>query len=512
MAGIRIPFIAEVSDFLRGKRSVTEGLEDVVDSLDDVGDAGEDLERKFKDVFDTVQRDSKRAGKDMGDSITDGARRAGEGVDDFKDEANSTAREAAASFDGSAESIGDAFQEVAANAFAGFGPAGAAAGLAAAAGIGLAIQSLQQAADEANELTQDAVELSHTLGDPDMAARAADLADRWTEVTEAISDARSIWEVWQPRATTLIEDFAAASSNAAFDVEALYDAFNDPNPVTRLAGMKKALEELREVEQEEARKRNLAQKDVFNQSQRAREAVEKEIATQEAAVEILEAKARAVGMTTEEYQANEEATARAADVQQSYNAALEDAGDAVSVYEGVLERKQTAEQNAAEATAAATEDSADSWQDYATEVTVTTQDLIDEWTRQAEAARTFEANLATIAAAGGQVLADELRKQGPEVAGATADLIAKAGPEEQRAAIAAHAAATGAEVGRGISTGLSSEQQTFSRAIEGFVKGIPVPSITVKPTLDTRGAEADLQAWLRRERELLVNARGRLVV
>jgi hypothetical protein len=67
-----------------------------------------------------------------------------EGLGEFRDEANSTAKESAASFDGSAESIGDAFQEIAANAFAGFGPAGAVAGLAAAAGLGLVFAQVEK--------------------------------------------------------------------------------------------------------------------------------------------------------------------------------------------------------------------------------------------------------------------------------------------------------------------------------------------------------------------------------
>ncbi len=79
---------------------------------------------------------------------------AAEGFEELKDEGQGTAREVAASFDGSMESIAGGFQEVAANAFAGFGPAGVVAGLAAAAGIGLVTAELTKQQEEAEETKQ----------------------------------------------------------------------------------------------------------------------------------------------------------------------------------------------------------------------------------------------------------------------------------------------------------------------------------------------------------------------
>jgi hypothetical protein len=158
------------------QRDVLKPLEETVEALDRVERAGanldledsmrdaqrqtEELSDETKQLREHIER-AGRAGRDAGvdikrgtDDARDGFDRAKRGVDDFRDEANSTAREAAASFDGSAESIGDAFQEVAANAFAGFGPAGAVAGLAAAAGLGFALSAIteqQEAADELRE-------------------------------------------------------------------------------------------------------------------------------------------------------------------------------------------------------------------------------------------------------------------------------------------------------------------------------------------------------------------------
>jgi hypothetical protein len=90
-------------------------------------------------------------GDDVGKHMDDGFKKAGDGADDFKEEAGSTAREVAASFDGSADSIAGGFQELAANAFAGFGPAGAIAGLAAAAGIGVLFAQIQADSEAAEE-------------------------------------------------------------------------------------------------------------------------------------------------------------------------------------------------------------------------------------------------------------------------------------------------------------------------------------------------------------------------
>lgn len=175
---IQLDIAANTRDFQRGVQDVDKALDKVADSLDDVAKDGdkatEKLERSFKDLADSA----KDSGRDIGRSMDDGFDKAKDGAEEFKSEANSTAREAAASFDGSAESIGDAFQEVAANAFAGFGPVGALAGLAAAAGIGLAAAGFE-AVGEANEESQQ---------------RAADWAEAYIDAGGRILDATQIVE------------------------------------------------------------------------------------------------------------------------------------------------------------------------------------------------------------------------------------------------------------------------------------------------------------------------------
>lgn len=150
-------------------KGVIEPLEDALEVLEDIGrDGGRELDkledaardaqqstekvgREFSDLAKEIRETGRRAKTDFGDKMKDASDTATEGVTDFKQEAAQTAAETAASFDGSAESITGAFQEVAANAFAGFGPAGAVAGIAAAAGIGLVGAALEEQDRKAQE-------------------------------------------------------------------------------------------------------------------------------------------------------------------------------------------------------------------------------------------------------------------------------------------------------------------------------------------------------------------------
>jgi hypothetical protein len=180
--GISIAVASETRAFSAGiKSGVVEPLEDVKDRLDKVGTeserTGEELEgafreaqqetkkldREFKGMADTMRQESRSAGKDVDRNLREGTDGAREGIHEVGDEAASTAKETAASFDGSAESIVGAFQEVAANAFAGFGPAGLAAGLAAAAGIGLVSSAIIQGQEDATALKEEVSALTAEL-------------------------------------------------------------------------------------------------------------------------------------------------------------------------------------------------------------------------------------------------------------------------------------------------------------------------------------------------------------
>lgn len=150
----------DARSFIAGTDDMAEALENVEDAVKEVQKDGDKSLEKLEKSFAEVAKASRTAADDVAKSQKKGFKEAESGAEEFKDEANSTAKESAASFDGSAESIIDSFQEIAANAFQGFGPAGAVAGLALAAGIGIGTAAFQ----ESEEAAQAAKERIEQLG------------------------------------------------------------------------------------------------------------------------------------------------------------------------------------------------------------------------------------------------------------------------------------------------------------------------------------------------------------
>lgn len=168
--GIRLGVAADTREFDTGiKKGIIDPLDDAADALRDFakdGDrAGSDLdrsfrdqqettkklERQYRDLGDTIKKTSRDAGRDLDDGIGDGLDKASDGLGDFKEEAKGTAREGAASFSGEFSDVGDVVQETLANAFSGFGPIGAAAGVAAAVGFGALSAAAEKEAEAAEE-------------------------------------------------------------------------------------------------------------------------------------------------------------------------------------------------------------------------------------------------------------------------------------------------------------------------------------------------------------------------
>lgn len=197
---LKLDILANTTSLIQSMKKGGASIEDVSDALDDLAregaDAGEKMERSFRDIA----REASDSGGKVGREMKDGFKKAGDGAEDFKQEANSTAREAAASFDGSAESIGDAFQEVAANAFAGFGPAGALAGLAAAAGIGLATEAFNKAKEATEEAKEAAYDYAFAVTDTGAVVATAEALRGYTSDVEKMKEAQEIatasgWEL-----------------------------------------------------------------------------------------------------------------------------------------------------------------------------------------------------------------------------------------------------------------------------------------------------------------------------
>ncbi|SMQ73465.1 hypothetical protein [Agreia sp. VKM Ac-1783] len=231
--GISIGVASDTREFSKGvKDGVIKPLEDASDALDAVakdGDkAGDKLEKafdearkdtsKFKDEQTELGRAMQRASKEGGDSyrtnVKDGLDSGKESLGEFKDEAQSTAKETAASFDGSADSIVGAFQEIAANAFGGFGPAGMVAGLAAAAGIGI-ISAAMQNGDETGEKLQARIgEITDELIDSKRGGVSLDyLVDKLKSLASEAED-------------TNLEDLAKTAKDSGSDFRDLAQAYS----------------------------------------------------------------------------------------------------------------------------------------------------------------------------------------------------------------------------------------------------------------------------------------------
>ena len=229
---IDITLLANVKGFLRGTKDAAEGLDDVGYSLDRLAKDGDDSIERLEGKFKQLAQQADRTGDDMGDGIKRGTDKATEGVNEFRDEANSTARESAASFDGSAESIIDSFQEIAANAFAGFGPAGAIAGLAMAAGIGLAVKGFQDNEEAAEklrekvgELTQQFIE-SGEIGELSLEGYIDAIKELAAQTDEAETSLVDIKNASGDNVRTM-QDLAEAIGGLTGDYDSLIDANNE---------------------------------------------------------------------------------------------------------------------------------------------------------------------------------------------------------------------------------------------------------------------------------------------
>ena len=213
---INIDLVADVKGVIKGTDRISDALDDVADDLKDLGKNGDTLESKVSDAFKSMSDDARKAGKDIGREVKDGTDKAGDGLNNMKEESASTAKEAAASF-GSIEDGADALQEVLANAFVGFGPAGMAAGLAAAAGIGLAISAAQEAAETNTAVKQKAVDMIDAIADAGGRIADVDFAERIKEQgREVLED--NWMTFWADESSTKFQEVAKDAE--AFGVKA----------------------------------------------------------------------------------------------------------------------------------------------------------------------------------------------------------------------------------------------------------------------------------------------------
>ncbi|MEF3405786.1 hypothetical protein [Agromyces sp. CCNWLW203] len=181
------------------KLGKSRGPDQLEDGMRDAQKATERLKDETKETADAIDREYRDAYRKMKQSSDDGLDGAKRGLDDFKSEAGQSGREAAASFSGGFDDVGDFAQETLANGLAGFGPIGAAAGIAAAVGLGALWASIEENSKKSEERVSDMYQAfleagSKYLSDEQVNQAIADLADdtgKWGEAL-AINEATGL--------------------------------------------------------------------------------------------------------------------------------------------------------------------------------------------------------------------------------------------------------------------------------------------------------------------------------
>jgi hypothetical protein len=114
VAELELSLLSNTRDFQRGTKDAADALEGVSDALDeavrDGEKAGEKLERTFKEIATTAQRESKKMGDSFAREAPRGMSKAGEAAKEFKTEAIQNFSEVTSSFRGDLTSIGDLVQ------------------------------------------------------------------------------------------------------------------------------------------------------------------------------------------------------------------------------------------------------------------------------------------------------------------------------------------------------------------------------------------------------------------
>jgi len=184
---IKIDFLANTRDVVRGGQDIEETFEKVADSLDDVArdgqragdklgdgirkgqrvasDATERLERSFKDLADESKQQTRRMETDFDQVANTKKHQTSENIREIKQEALANASETFSSFNGSASSFADGVQGTLGGLIASLPPQLAAVGAVGALAIGFITNSLQQADTTSEEFKQSVSEWTAELID-----------------------------------------------------------------------------------------------------------------------------------------------------------------------------------------------------------------------------------------------------------------------------------------------------------------------------------------------------------
>lgn len=474
-------------------RELRELGDDADRSGADVKGLGDDADATARQVDDALDRIAASSRANLRRKLGDDADEGGDKLREVGDEGRQVSLELASSFDGSAESVADSFQDMAANGLQAFGPIGVAAGTAAGLVVGYWRGARERVREAVQGLTGDLIDAGGQLEREGVLGQLRTFADDGT-LTELADQARA--------ARIPVSDFllAAAGDPAAMERTAQAVERNRAG----LAELATATGVYDQSAQDVAKGLN----DV--QSKLDETATTYGLAQE--AVSAYDAAARKLDETTNLQAANLEA----------YGSSLAAFVDPLGAYTDKLAEKDAAEQAAAQATADATEDSADSWEDYAKAQSVSVGEYLDELRKMVTAQESWHANMVTLAGKVSEDTLAELERLGPEGAPLVAQLVTASDAElgelddlyARRASSAVSALTAeldagavpagqaGASVGQAFVAGLARQEANARAAAarvrdasQRYLDGSP---LVIRTELDPSGYNAGLQSLVGR--------------
>lgn len=144
-------------------------------AFDELGKDAKDTARKMDDAFDAIGKSAKE-NLGHGSKLDHAADDAGDKLHGVRDEALDTGREMGASFDGSADSLKDAGQELLTTAGSVFGPVGVAIGAALASGFGIFRAKQEQLLEDTSEFVDRLIEGAGRLAEEGIVAKLQEMA------------------------------------------------------------------------------------------------------------------------------------------------------------------------------------------------------------------------------------------------------------------------------------------------------------------------------------------------
>jgi hypothetical protein len=409
---ISIGVASDTREFSSGiKRGVIEPLEDAADSLDDVqrkGDqAGTELVGAFKKAqqevsdFKREQAEAARelgqkwkgAGADLGDGIRKGAHDADEGVKTLKENVGANAKEMAASFDGSVSGMAGGLQGLVAEMTEGFGPAGLAAGVLAAAGIGLVQTALEGGQEDAAAFKERVADLTAEFiktgkaGGTSVDFLADKLQQMATETEDGKTSLGDLYKLVRTAGEGSFRSIAQAYAGNSKDLDKL------------VAGQQRHLDALRateEVRQQSEFGYTHTRSELSKQVDAQQEVVDKLNDAKRAAHEAAIEQAAYAASGAAELQRKAELIDAAKEAQEG---AKQSALDSMSPMEAITEatgHAEEAERLRAQATADGTKDSSDDWTDFAKSVHASADEILTAFEGQITAMEQWNTNSATV--------------------------------------------------------------------------------------------------------------------